>query len=165
MRKKYLNYIKKFCKIFFYVYLVILLWKLFKISGPALGNIQEIYENRKLGFWNLNLMPLETIVDSIKFSNYSTMILNIIAFIPLGFLYPFAINENKKILTYILHFLVFDLLIEIVQFITMIGFFDIDDVLLNMLGFLQGIILYYIIKYIDGLFFIQEKNNIQLKGE
>lgn len=105
------------------------------------------YYGRGYGHRNYNFVPLKTIVEYLylKHGIKATIVNiggNILAFMPLGFLYPIIykkVNHYKKIL--IVSFIL-TIFIEIVQYIAGVGTCDVDDVLLNVLGGLIGYILY-----------------------
>ena len=68
---------------------------------------------------------------------------NIILFVPLGVLLP-MVTGWKKIWKTMVAGISFSLFIEIIQLITSRGCFDFDDVILNGLGTVMGIGLYYV---------------------
>jgi glycopeptide antibiotics resistance protein len=67
---------------------------------------------------------------------------NIIAFGPLGFLLPIVFKRLKKVKHIILTAFILSLAFELTQLITSIGDFDIDDIILNVLGAICGYIVY-----------------------
>lgn len=66
---------------------------------------------------------------------------NVVLFLPLGFLTPIVI-ENIKWQKVVLTGAVFSLVIEIIQLLTSLGCFDLDDVILNTIGTVLGISLW-----------------------
>lgn len=123
----------------FVLYIIIMIWELF------MGKYRTFTSNR-----SYNLIPLNTIINYINNSEkYNTntlfinLLANIIVFVPLGFLLP-AIEENMRRFTKIL-FISFIIIIgaETLQFILNVGIFDIDDIILNLLGVIIG---YFILK-------------------
>lgn len=102
---------------------------------------QRIIENETMGIKNINLVLFRTITPYV--SNITepyalkNIIGNIIVFIPLGFLTSQLLVERcrKPIIMCVL-IIVF---IECMQLIFKIGFFDVDDIFLNLLGCLSGI--------------------------
>ena len=71
---------------------------------------------------------------------------NMILFIPYGFFISYFIKIKKPIITVILTFIV-SLTIEVTQ--SLIGrVFDIDDIILNVIGGLAGYILFYLSSHI-----------------
>jgi glycopeptide antibiotics resistance protein len=88
---------------------------------------------------------------------------NVAAFMPFGFFVPVLYREQRREKTHRGHyfrsflfvtFLGFSmsLCVELVQLITKVGCFDVDDLVLNTSGVILGYILYYICRKLFGLF-------------
>ena len=76
---------------------------------------------------------------------------NILIFAPLGFLIPMS-SKNKVTRNFFVVTLIsvmFSGAIEVVQILTKVGAFDIDDIILNTLGAVCGYIVYAIAKAIN----------------
>lgn len=135
---------KKYEKIIFIVYSIIfVLVIMFKFDGTFFNIIQihnSILQSKEYGIMNINIIPFKTISTYIKHlpDNFATINLlgNIVPFIPLGYFISNIFNRNKFIKIVML-FLV-TLSIESIQFIFSIGFFDIDDIILNFIGLMIG---------------------------
>ena len=134
----------RIAKITFILYIALMLWLLFgqRVSNDVQG-----------GYWdelsqNINLVPFRTIggyMDRLYNSagklNYQAVINlggNVIMFIPLGFLLPFVSDRAKKLKNCFVMTFVVILSVELLQFATLLGSFDIDDLLLNMIGIFMG---------------------------
>lgn len=77
---------------------------------------------------------------------------NVLLFIPLGLLLP-LLWEGLNHLTYVLLIgLLFSIMIEAIQFITQRGFFQTDDILLNLIGTGIGALIYYVLIQIKKRF-------------
>lgn len=77
---------------------------------------------------------------------------NIVVFMPVGMFLPSLFSRCRNILfTTILSFEI-SLCVELVQLITRVGSFDVDDLLLNTIGGVCGFILYSIYRGIKHLF-------------
>ena len=63
---------------------------------------------------------------------------NLLPFIPFGFLLPIAYPRIKTFFKVFLVGMFAVLFIEIFQYMTRLGSFDIDDIILNMVGVLSG---------------------------
>lgn len=63
---------------------------------------------------------------------------NLLPFIPFGFLLPIAYPGIKAFFKVFLVGMFAVLFIEIFQYMTRLGSFDIDDIILNMVGVLSG---------------------------
>lgn len=136
---------KKLIKILFYIYIAFLiLFVVLKYDGSferIISLHDSIIENEKEGIRNINLIPfrtmspyLENITETYAFKN---IIANILVFIPLGF---FVSNKNSKNVFKTLVFCLSVILsIECIQLLFKIGFFDVDDIILNFIGSLIGI--------------------------
>lgn len=68
---------------------------------------------------------------------------NIVVFIPLGFMIP-HISKNKNIFSILYKSIIFIMVIELSQLISGMGEFDVDDIILNILGSFLGYIIYLI---------------------
>ena len=102
---------------------------------------------------SVNFIPFRSICDYIKrFAdgkvNQTTFLINIFgniaAFVPMGFFIP---NIFRKINTFaksILVCLSIVVCVEIIQLVTMVGSFDIDDIILKLSGCILGYGLYRI---------------------
>lgn len=129
---------------FFLAYLIVLLLLWFKESDIA-GTRDIIAYSREGGFWNINLKPFYTIrkvaLSDDPWIVWRNLVANVAVFIPIGILYPLALNRKYHFFVYFLHFLLFDFAIEGIQFAAMVGFFDVDDILLNSVGFMCGFVI------------------------
>lgn len=70
---------------------------------------------------------------------------NIIAFGPLGFLLPMLTNKMNKFKFVILSAFVLSLIFEIIQLLTSLGEFDVNDIILNVIGGALGYLFYKIL--------------------
>ncbi|MBI5978599.1 VanZ family protein [Clostridium perfringens] len=133
----------------FILYILSLIYILLFKNGDAF--ILSQYINKKSFIEKLSyaqLVPFTTIKEFIfEAPTYliaiKNLVGNIIIFCPLGFLLPLIsmkLNSWKKVILII--FLI-SFLIESIQLVTGLGFFDVDDLILNTLG---GIIGYWIYK-------------------
>ena len=96
-----------------------------------------------------NLLPFISIVKAIKaavaaheLSGLIGILLNILLFVPFGFLLPWKIKNE---LIAMLCMFLFVCISEAAQQIFVVGVFDIDDIILNLIGAGMGILIYRII--------------------
>lgn len=133
---------KNIWNILFIFYICLLLYFVVIKFDGALERISYIQSNRDLGFYNYNLVPFRTLSYYIQYINdsfaYTNIFGNIIAFVPLGFLIPITLKKGRTFLKTILICFISIVGIEVFQLITMLGFFDIDDILLDTLGCFIG---------------------------
>ena len=69
------------------------------------------------------------------------MVGNVVVFMPLSIFLRLLVKKCKRVFYTILLCLEFSLFAEIIQLVTKVGSFDVDDLLLNTLGGICGIIL------------------------
>lgn len=130
-------------KVLFIIYILLLIELLFlKNEYRMISNSTKIFSVGN--FNNINIIPFSSIIDYINRLNNNTIslkiviyniIFNLLIFMPMGF---FMLSLFNKKIRSIKHFLIFiiiiTLLVEIIQFITFRGVFDIDDIIFNVLG-------------------------------
>ena len=131
--------------IYFLIFLLFIILKFYGSFNTLINTHNNIINNRDNGILNINLVPFRTIFGYLRnlpsgFAVYN-LFGNIIPFIPLGYFISLYFNKSMFIkIIFIFSFILF--LIEFIQFIFLIGFFDIDDFILNFIGLIIG----YIIK-------------------
>lgn len=150
---------KIFIRILFVMYLLVLIYILF-LNNKYRYNFHNCgYTLFSSKYLNLcNFIPFRNIyrfMYRIFISKYNIIValrnlfVNIVLLLPLGIFLP-LLNKlkfnNIKNITKVLF--IFSLTIELVQFITLTGVFDIDDILINIIG---GILGYFIYKVIDNI--------------
>ena len=136
--------------ILFCIYILLLIWiVLFKCN---------IYLSITNGYFEFKTLTLKERFDYYLipfidyFNNESTQtfikfkdgILNVFVFIPLGLYLSFFIKNNKFIKVIIYTFLI-SLLFEIIQLFSLLGSFQTEDLILNLVAGLLGYIIYKII--------------------
>lgn len=125
------------------------------------GNNMDMFKKRIL--YSSNFIPFRTIYKystvDIGFNiSVSNILGNIIAFMSLGFLLSLLkerLRELKKIFK--IAFII-SLTFEIIQLITGLGQFDVDDIILNVLGGVLGFLIYKIFCKIYDHSFVANKN-------
>ena len=109
----------------------------------------------KANMHKANLKPFTTIklyLNSHGHAEYAinNLLGNIIGFIPLGLLLPLLFRRLRSGAVTIFCVLIFSLAFETFQLFSMLGIFDVDDLLLNTLGGAIGYLLFLLIaKWID----------------
>lgn len=169
--KKATNPLKKYFKYFsmtiLILYMILLLGNLLFSSDRILihshvkisimdsikgGNYIPIYNTIKdynNHILNDNNVTAKCIID--------TSIKNIITFIPLGFLVPIAFNKCEKISEAIKVGFIVSGIIEITQVFFRLGIFDIDDVILNTLGTIVGLLCFKLFLQIENRYKLLDK--------
>ena len=163
--------------IYFILYIILLLT--LTLFDPMYGRSFSIVNWSKELFNkyinnSFNIIPFHTIIDYIsKFNSlYDTKTImvnllgNLIALMPMAIFLPLLFKKPRKLKNFILTVVIIVFCIEIVQFLTLTGSCDIDDIILNVTG---AIIAYIIFKInsINNLIrniFLLEDNKISRKS-
>lgn len=141
LTKKQKKWITRIGWVLFAVYIAVLAYFLF--FSEAL--------NRVGGSFEYNLTPLKEIKRAIwcymngrKDYFYLNAVMNVVAFMPFGFILPVVSPKNRKFVNIAALGFELTLLIEILQLLLRVGCFDVDDLILNTLGAISGYILFAI---------------------
>lgn len=136
----------------FVLYCAVMLWLLF---GRSQGWDSSI-PYRQLLRNNINLVPCLTI------RNYFSVVLqgpehsyfthcainllgNILLFIPAGWLLPKVFPTQRNFFRFFATCAGMIFLVETIQLFTLLGSFDIDDLILNLTGMILGFVIYHIV--------------------
>ena len=98
-----------------------------------------LFKNFEIRFDQINLVPFKNQINIIEY------ILNIILFMPFGFLTPFICKKELNLYKIIIKGFSFSLLIELSQLLNNRSF-DINDLILNTLGAVIGYVLFKLCK-------------------
>lgn len=148
MRIDSLRLLKLLSKIVFISYLLLLIWiVVFKCN--LIFSLTQGYEYMKTLTISerivMYLIPFEDYINSPIYSPLSTKLsdgfLNILIFIPLGLYLAFFI-ENKKFAKIIFISFGLSIIFEIFQLFSLIGSFQTEDLILNVLGSIIGFLFY-----------------------
>lgn len=123
---------------------------------------------------SLNIIPFKTIIEYIKAFDslldtravMTNLLGNIVACMPFAFFLPLLFKKQNNIKRFTITMILIVLLIELLQFATLSGSCDIDDIILNVTG---ALIMYAIlkIKSVNNLIkniFLLEKNKVEKKS-
>ena len=72
----------------------------------------------------------------------SSLLLNIILFIPIGYLLPLACESVRQVKKVVFFACTFSIIIEIIQLLSHLGWFDVSDIINNTVGAILGYYLY-----------------------
>ena len=145
--KAILKFIKKYSRVIFIIYIFVLLLVLV-LKFPQMNMFHGIVERWKTGnpsrfVTETNFVPFKVITEYVKnahsYNDWFTknLAVNIIMFIPFGFLTPLFIKRNK-LWQILIYGIIASIMIEILQVLLAVGTGDIDDVILNSVGTLIG---------------------------
>lgn len=139
-----------------FLYGVFICYILFLIKLLFLSRVSllDLFNSQRTLDRSINLIPFYSIKEYI-FSNSATIkkfafgnvVGNIVIFIPLG-TYLSLFKNNKRVITNLIFIFIVSLFIEIIQGLLGIGASDIDDIILNCLGGLVGILGYKFLLFI-----------------
>lgn len=137
------------------VYIVVMLGLLYGkgiVSHPS-----RVMQAHELGYWvtvrrYTNFEPLKTILPFVRMMKWfslldiltSQTVGNILIFIPCGLFVPYFRKKKRRLSDFFVSCLFLIMFIEITQVLSLFGSFDIDDVILNMIGCLAGYLVYCI---------------------
>lgn len=121
--------------IVFLLYCALLL-KLTVFRGPASGLFMYNLADRLK--W-ANFIPFRTIAFYLDGKEtfataWRNLAGNVAAFLPMGVLLPVVLTRLRRMRSILAYSLAISLFIEVVQLFTGLGSFDVDDILLNVLG-------------------------------
>ena len=136
--------------ILFCIYILLLIWIVLFKCNIYLSITNGYFEFKTLTLkerFDYYLIPFIDYInnDSTQtFIKFKDGILNVIVFIPLGLYLSFFIKNNKFIKVIFYTFLI-SLLFEIIQLFSLLGSFQTEDLILNLVAGLLGYIIYKII--------------------
>ena len=154
---------EKLQTIFLYTIFALYLLCLIKLLFLSRISFSELLDSQRVVTRAFNLVPFHTITDylfsgtenAVKFS-YANIQGNIAAFLPLGaFLVLF--RNDKRIRSNLLIVAAASLTTELIHAILGIGVADIDDLILNTLGGLLGILGYKLLRK-----FLRSEKNVRI---
>ncbi len=147
----------KILKILWWVYIALLfVFVVVKFKGSFYELSNRINSYSMQGSINYNFIPFRNISTQFKYITQwwalKNLLGNIIPFIPFGFLLPIAYKKFSSTISVFFTGLASILLIEIFQFFTKLGSFDVDDIILNMIGIVCGYLMFLVV----GRIFVRE---------
>lgn len=105
--------------------------------------------------YRYNLMPFVEIRRFWKyrdqlgnFAVFSNIFGNVIGFLPWGFILPIIFRRMDRVFLIFLSGFLLSLIVEVIQLISKVGCFDVDDLILNTLGAVLGYVFFVICDHI-----------------
>lgn len=143
--KKKSTGIRAFAVLLFFAYFAVLFYFLF--FSEKMG---RTYSER---VFHYNLVPFYEIKRFLKYYEVlgiEVVVLNlagnVAAFMPFGFFLPVFSERCKRFLNTVFYSFELSLLVELIQLVTKVGSFDVDDIILNTLGGAIGFVMYKIVR-------------------
>ncbi len=139
----------KILKILWWVYIALLfVFVVVKFKGSFYELSNRINSYSMQGSINYNFIPFRNISTQFKYITQwwalKNLLGNIIPFIPFGLLLPITYKKFSSMISVFFTGLASILLIEIFQFFTKLGSFDVDDIILNMTGIVCGYVIFLV---------------------
>lgn len=152
IKNKRVNYKRELQLLLVYICIIVVARFTFFPFSTVNGKIQPlIFESTKVFPLRINWIPLINLLDYPSTSDILiNLIGNITMFIPLGIVWPSVYKDLNKHWKILLAGIVFSLVIEILQLPFYDRVSDIDDLLLNSLGFIIGYLLYLFFGFIKN---------------
>lgn len=149
-----MNKRKRIQTVFLYGVFICYILFLIKLLFLSRVSLLDMFNSQRALDRSINLIPFNSIKEyifsgsaTIKKFAFSNVVGNIVIFIPLG-TYLLLFKNNKKVITNSIFIFVVSLFTEIIQGFLAIGSADIDDIILNCLGGLVGILGYKFLLFI-----------------
>lgn len=145
--------LKKILGVLLFIYVCFTVYKAFLSPERLLFRESLEIQKSNLGYFSkdmINITPFSTIVN--YFNNYECFGFrywfinvwgNILFFVPYGFMCPIIFEKLRKTSWFLVFAFILTATIEVLQEVSSLGIFDIDDIILNFIGTLFG---YYIYK-------------------
>ena len=140
----------KTLKILWWVYIALLfVFVVVKFKGSFYELSDRVNTYSMQGSINYNLIPFRSMSAQIEritqWWALKNLLGNIIPFIPFGFLLPITYKKFSSAISIFVIGLASILVIESFQFFTKLGSFDVDDIILNMIGIVCGYVIFLVI--------------------
>ena len=149
---------EKIAKIIIYIVFVFYILLMLKILFLSRVSFFELFDAQRGIDRSFNLVPFQSIIEflsgnteNVRTFSYANLVGNIAIFVPLGFYISFLrkeLRKDKKVALCLLIVFIASLAVEIIQWVFVIGTPDIDDIILNCIGGLIGILVCKLIMHI-----------------
>jgi len=160
LNKTYFGFFKKISICFFVMYTIFFVLVFFVFRNM---NIYSKYSQHDVNLTLFKTISLMLGVDNKEYM-LKNLIGNILFFVPPGFYLAIAFKK-KRFLTALLLATAFSCTIEILQYVFDTGTADIDDVMLNVTGFLIGFLLKHTLDFLRSLITRKKEISIFMKSE
>lgn len=141
--------------ILWWVYITLLfVFVVVKFKGSFYELSDRINSHSMQGSINYNLIPFRSMSVQIEritqWWALKNFLGNIIPFIPFGFLLPITYKKLSVAIKVLFIGFTSILLKEIFQFFSKLGSFDVDDIILNIIGIVCGYLIFLVINQVSG---------------
>lgn len=138
----------------FVIYIFLIIYILFVFNYRVIVSAYNTIDTRKLFFkGKSNFIPFATVFQygvGVFYNTVKTLhvvrntIGNLLLFIPMGLFLPCIFKKYDKTNYFIITILIIRILFEIMQVLFRVGVFDVDDILLSLLGAMIGYKVYHL---------------------
>ncbi|HJA66759.1 hypothetical protein B5F07_10775 [Lachnoclostridium sp. An169] len=155
MSKKKAKIIRAFGKVLFVLYIAFLIYFLFLAEWYGREGVAEEYR------YNLELFKeirrFLTYREQLgMFAVFANLFGNILIFVPYGFFISMA-SKSRGFFKTLFYSMGLSLIVEIIQLITRVGSFDVDDILLNTIGGVLGFIIFAVCNRIRRRLYVRKR--------
>lgn len=142
MTKKEAKKIRALGKVLFILYIIFLVYFLFLSDWYGREGIMREYHYNLVLFKEINRFIVYR--DQLgTFAVFSNLFGNILIFIPFGYFLTMA-GKSRSFFKTLFYSMGLSLCVEILQLLTKVGSFDVDDIFLNTIGGVLGFVLFII---------------------
>ena len=136
-----------FAVLLFLIYFIVLFYFLF--FSEKMG---RTYSEREYHYNLIPFLEINRFLAHYKVLGFEAVLLNlvgnIVAFMPFGFFLPVFSNRCRYFLNTVFYTFELSLLVELIQLVTKVGSFDVDDLILNTIGGALGFLVYHTIGWL-----------------
>lgn len=148
MKKETKNLIRRMGILLFAIYIIFLVYFLFfsEEYGRA-AETQRVYRYNLIPFVEIRRFWIYR-EQLGTFAVFSNIFGNVIGFLPFGFILPVIFRRMNSGFLICVSGFILSLTVEVIQLVTKVGCFDVDDMILNTLGATLGYVLFFICNHI-----------------
>lgn len=138
---------RKFAVLLFLLYFGILFYFLFFSEKLGRTFVEREYHYNLIPFLEIKRFIVH--YDVLGFEAVLLNIVgNIVAFMPFGFFLPIFSNRCRYFLNTVFYTFELSLAVELIQLVTKVGSFDVDDIILNTIGGAFGFLVYHTVRWL-----------------
>ena len=148
MKKETKILIRRMGILLFAIYIIFLVYFLFfsEEYGRA-AEAQRVYRYNLIPFVEIRRFWIYR-EQLGTFAVFSNIFGNVIGFLPFGFILPFIFRRMNSGFLICVSGFILSLTVEVIQLVTKVGCFDVDDMILNTLGATLGYVLFFVCNHI-----------------
>lgn len=138
---------RKFAVLLFLLYFGILFYFLFFSEKLGRTFVEREYHYNLIPFLEIKRFIVH--YDVLGFEAVLLNIVgNIVAFMPFGFFLPIFSNRCRYFFNTVFYTFELSLAVELIQLVTKVGSFDVDDIILNTIGGAFGFLVYHTVRWL-----------------